>query len=107
MATLCPLSDSNYKPWFEGLSQISGFVHAQDQVVDSAPPHLLSVGQVVVILDKAHHCCVICKLYKMVGDSSGDTIVCHLGEHQRAQDTALKGPCPGSDDTEGDLSSPH
>ncbi len=94
-----------------GWATLFGFVHVQDQVVVTAPAHqplhFLSVGQVVVVPDEAHHCCVICKLHKVVGSGPGDAVVCHQGEQQRAQDTALRGACAEGDDTGGVLSDLH
>lgn len=45
----------------------------------------------LVLLYQADHCCVICKLHKVFGDSSGDAGMCQQVEQQRALDTALGG----------------
>jgi len=53
--------------------------------------HLLSVVQVVVVSDEAHHRGVVCKLHHVIGGEPGDAVVCHQGEQQGAQDAALRG----------------
>lgn len=50
--------------------------------------HLLAGGQVIVILDKAHYCCVICKLQNVVISGPGTTVI---GQQQQTQDAALRG----------------
>ena len=71
-----------------------------------APAHcsISFVSQVVVIPGETHHCCVVCKLHNVVCHISGDAVMCHQSEQQRAQDTARRGPRAEGDDTEGVLS---
>lgn len=60
------------------------FVDMEDQVVGATPLHqmlhLPSVGLFVVILDEAHHCCVVRVLEDVVSTGSSLTVVCHQGE---------------------------
>lgn len=74
-----------------------GFAYVQDEHVVSALTH-----QLLHLL----HCRVIRKLHNMIC-GTGDTVVCHQGKQQRAQDTVLRGACTEGHDTKGVLSDPH
>lgn len=60
--------------------------------------HLLSVGKVIIVLEKAHDCCVICKLHDVVSSGPGAALASHQGEQQRTQDAALRGAGAQGDD---------
>lgn len=55
-------------------NDLLGLVNVQDQVVGSARvdqmAHLFSVGQLFIVPDEAHHSCVGCKLYDVIGHRS-------------------------------------
>ena len=59
----------------------------------TSPPDfpLLSVGCILVIMDKAHYCCVICKLHNVVISGPGTTAVGHQCEEEWTRDAALRG----------------
>lgn len=69
-----------------------GFVDIQGQVVGFTPVHqildLLSVGQVIIVLNKAHYCHVVHKPHNVVSSGPGTAVMSHHGEQQRTQDAA-------------------
>ena len=61
-----------------------GFFNVQCKVVVPAPVckelHLLSLSVLLVVLDQAHHCCVICVLDDVIRTPLCTTVVSHQGE---------------------------
>ncbi len=47
----------------------------------------------IVVADETYHCCVISKLYDVVGAELGSAVVGQQREEQRAEYTALWGTC--------------
>lgn len=86
-------------------------VDIQVQVVIGAPAHqmfhLLSLRQLLIVLDETHHCCVIRVLNDVVGGGASATVMGHQGEEERAQHTALRGAGAQSDGVGGVASHPY
>ncbi len=52
--------------------------------------HLLSVGRLIVVSDKAYHHCVVSKFDDDVGSVCGCTVKCVQGVQEWAEDAALR-----------------